>query len=86
MRSRLIQVAWLALQAGCVALSIYAFSDIAEHDGTKFHVGQAFMIGIVMAFLATIAVKFMMGLLRLIWKPEPIVPNCGTRNAPDKLL
>lgn len=58
------QALWLAFQASIVAFWMYAYSDIAEHDGTSFHIGQAFMIGLIWAFVATIILKIIAGQLQ----------------------
>jgi hypothetical protein len=80
------QALWLVFQASIVGFWMFAYSEIAEHDGTKFHAGQAFLIGIIWAFLATIAVKFVSGLLRWIIGKPPGIADGGTRDAGKKLL
>lgn len=58
------QLKWFALQIACVAFCMYALADVASEKGTEFHSGQAFVIGMMLAFLVTIICKIVVGQYR----------------------
>jgi hypothetical protein len=62
------QFIWLIVQVAIIAGTVYVFSDIASEKGTELHMGQAMMVGVILAFLVTLTWNILAGLLLVVRK------------------
>lgn len=55
------QLGWLLFQAAIIAICMYALAESAANSGAPFHSGQAFFVGLLFAYVFTVAAKVIAG-------------------------
>lgn len=58
------QLGWLTLQCSAVAVGMWLAAEVATKEGTPVHWGQAFLFGMMLAFILTIVCNIVAGQYR----------------------